>query len=562
MPEQWSTPRQEVPMRPAFPAALAVLLALVPAAALADRIEARSRVVAVTVYPWGASVTRLVEFEAPAGAHELIVPDLPPGIDVSLLRLAGAAGLTIGAVTLATGRLPVPAAEPTDAERVAEAEVERLQAVLRARDEAIAAIRLRVDAANERWQFLRALGSNDGVAALDPARLVDLARMVGDETLAARQAAHAAEIEAAAGERARKDDAEALERAELALAALRTEAAGRAVLTLGVVAGGEGPAKVEVTTFTHAATWRPVYDLRLVRGAVPALTVERSALVSQASGEDWRGVALTLSTARPMDRSAPGAVSSWLRRIVREDEVLPYARGVGGSAEMDAMLSAVPEAAPAPVADKAMLDFQGLTAIYRYGNAVDVRDGVEDLRLKLDDLSFAPEVMAVAVPSLDTTAFAVATLVNEAGEVILPGQASLWLDGAMVGTAALPLIAPGAGEDIGFGPLDGLRLTRVVPARSEGERGLLSSRNQQDEVAILKVENLTGEDWPIRVLDCVPYSEQDDLTVTVTAAPPATETDVDGQRGVLAWEFDLPAGQTREIRLEHSITWPPGYVLE
>ena len=549
-------------MRPAFPATFAVLLALLPGAALADRIEAQSRVVAVTIYPWGASVARRVEFTAPAGVHELVVPDLPPGIDAASLRVAGAEGLTVGAVTLATGRLPAPEAEPPAAVKAAEAEVERHQAVLRERDEAIAAIRLRVDAANERWQFLRALGSNERVAGLDPARLVELSRMVGDETLAARQAAHAAEVEAAAAERARKDDAEALERAELALSALRSEAEGRAVLTLAVEAGGESPAHVDVTTFTPAATWRPVYDLRLTRGAAPVLTVERSAFVSQASGEDWRGVALTLSTARPMDRSAPGAVHPWLRRILREDEVLPYARGAGSMAEADAVMSAVPQAAPAPVMDKAMLDFQGLTAVYRYGNAVDVRDGVEDLRLKLDDLVFAPEVMAVAVPSQDATAFAVAKVVNEAGQVILPGLASLYLDGAMVGSAALPLIAPGADEAIGFGPVDGLRLTRTVPARSGGERGLLSSRNQQDEVAILKVENLTGEDWPIRVLDRVPYSEQDDLTVTVTATPPATETDVEGRRGVLAWEFALPAGATREIRLEHSITWPPGYVLE
>jgi uncharacterized protein (TIGR02231 family) len=549
-------------MRPAFPATLAVLLALLPGAALADRIEAQSRVLAVTVYPWGASVSRRVEFTAPAGVHELVVPDLPPGIDAASLRVAGAEGLTVGAVTLATGRLPAPEAEPPAEVKAAEAEVERLQAVLRERDEAIAAIRLRVDAANERWQFLRALGSNEGVAGLDPARLVELSRMVGDETLAAREAAHAAEVEAAAAERAKKDDAEALERAELALSALRAEAKGRAVLTLAVEAGREGAAHVEVTTFTPAATWRPVYDLRLARGAAPALTVERSAFVSQASGEDWRGVALTLSTARPMDRSAPGAVHPWLRRILREDEILPYARGVGGMAEADAMRSVMPQAAPAPVMDKAVLDFQGLTAVYRYGNAVDVRNGVEDLRLKLDDLEFAPEVMAVAVPSQDATAFAVAKVVNAAGQVILPGQASLYLDGAMVGTAALPLIAPGADETIGFGPVDGLRLTRTVPARSGGERGLLSSRNQQDEVAILKVENLTGEDWPIRVLDRVPYSEQDDLTVKVTATPPATETDVKGQRGVLAWDFALPAGGTREIRLEHSLTWPPGYVLE
>ena len=48
----------------------------------------------------------------------------------------------------------------------------------------------------------------------------------------------------------------------------------------------------------------------------------------------------------------------------------------------------------------------------------------------------------------------------------------------------------------------------------------------------------------------------------MTATPPATETDIDGARGVLAWRFDLTASAKREIRLEHSISWPAGYILQ
>jgi Domain of unknown function (DUF4139) len=79
---------------------------------------------------------------------------------------------------------------------------------------------------------------------------------------------------------------------------------------------------------------------------------------------------------------------------------------------------------------------------------------------------------------------------------------------------------------------------------------------------VLKVENLTDETWPVRLLDQVPYSEQEDLEITYSATPAPTETDVDGQRGILAWEFDLPAGATKEITLDHVISWPEGKVLQ
>lgn len=542
---------------------LAAIVVLAAFPLHAETIEAPSRVTAVTLFPWGASVTRRVEFEAPAGTHELLVPDLPQGVPAESLRVAAAQGLRIGAVTLATGRLPAPEAEPSAEIRAAEAEVERLEDVLRERDEAIAAIRLRIDAANEQWNFLRGLGNAEGLAGLGPDDLRALARLIGEETLSARQAAQAAEIEAEAAERAKEDDLEALEEARRVLEALRAESRGRAVLSMAVEAAAAGAQSLEVTTFTGRAGWRPVYDLRLARGETAALEIERSVFISQASGEDWRGVDLTLSTARPAEQSEPSRVSSWLRRIVSEEELerrdtrgLPGA--VGDAFTLEAPLA---EPAPAPIAETAALEYQGATVVYRYANAVDIRDGVEDLRLRLDTLSLAPELRAVAVPSRDDTAFLVAELTNDTPEVILPGTALLYLDGAMVGVAELPLIAAGAEESLGFGAIDGIRLSRTVPGRTEGERGLLASRNQLDEVAILEIENLTGDDWTMRVLDRVPYSEQDDLEVAYTASPPATEEDVEGARGVLAWEFDLGAGETRQIRLEHSLKWPEGYVL-
>src|SRR3989338_7067022 len=123
-------------------------------------------------------------------------------------------------------------------------------------------------------------------------------------------------------------------------------------------------------------------------------------------------------------------------------------------------------------------------------------------------------------------------------------------------TTPPPLMSPTASET------RALPLTGGMPLRAEGDRGILTSSSQIEESAVLKIENLTDESWPLRVIDQVPYSEQEDLEITFTADPAPTETDVDGQRGILAWEFDLPAGETEEITLDHLLSWPEGKVLQ
>src|ERR1051325_11281706 len=80
-----------------FVATIAVIAA-VPA--LAAEIETSSQVDAVTVYPDGATVTRLIRLDLPAGDSTLLARDFPLTLDPSSLRVEGAGGarLVIGAV--------------------------------------------------------------------------------------------------------------------------------------------------------------------------------------------------------------------------------------------------------------------------------------------------------------------------------------------------------------------------------------------------------------------------------------------------------------------------------
>lgn len=539
-------------------ALLSALLATTALPAVADTLPATSRITAVTVYPDGAKLTREVTFTAPAaGNHELLVTDLPYDSDPGLIRLAGSDGLQLGAFNLRADRLP-PREDPlTEAQKAAKAEVEAAQAAADSAQLALEAITAKVEAAEAQARFLSSFTGAlpDGAT---PETIKAMAGMIGAETLAARQAALSAKADLPPAQKAVTQAQEVLAKAQAAYDALPSADMDYTALSVAVTAAGAGEATVTITQYVGNASWQPVYDLNLTRDGGDKLTLDRSVLVTQYTGEDWDGVALTLSSSRPSEQAAPSQLWPELRSIGPEVDVEELSRKAYGSDS--ALYETAPEAAAAPIT--AAMAYEGDTVVYQYPEPVTVATGAENLRLALDSLDFAPAVEAVAVPRLDDTAFVMASFTNASDEPLLPGQAMLFREGVLVGSTWLDVIAPGVETDLGFGAIETLRVKREMPKRQGGETGVFTSSNQQTESAVITVENTGTEAWPVRILDQVPYSEQDDLEVEVTASPAPGETDVEGQRGILAWDFDLAAGGKQTITLEHVLTWPEGMVLQ
>jgi uncharacterized protein (TIGR02231 family) len=538
------------------------LLALA-APAFADTITGQARVDTVTIFPGLATVTRLVTLDLPAGQHDITVPDLPQGLSADGLRISAPGQVRLGAVSLAFDRLPVTPDQYSPAILAARTQVERLEDVLRESDAAIATIRLRAQAAEDQIAFLQSLGQASAGETLSTiADIQALAQMVGSETLALRTAAFAAEQEAQAATRARKNDVDALDNARRALAALLAPEEQGSVLSFTLDATEAGEVTLEINTTENFATWSPVYDLRLTTGDDPRLDIDRAVVISQATGQDWLDVQLILSTARPGDQIAPGGAWAELRRIIAEDALTREATGMADEPmplQRNSAVMASPMMDATPITAQA--DFSGAAVRYVYPNRIDIRNGVEDLRLPLDQLTFDADVWAEATPMTDANAYRMAEFTNTTDEILLPGRAMLHADGTMIGFSHLPLLAAGADLDVGFGPLDGLRLTRITPDRSEGDRGVFSSSNQLVERTVLTVENLTGQDWEVLLRDAVPYSEQDDLQISLTAAPEATRRDPDGARGIVEWDLSVPAGAKQEVVMETTLRWPSGFVL-
>ncbi|MBK4217717.1 DUF4139 domain-containing protein [Paracoccus caeni] len=541
-------------LRPVFPA---LFLGLVATPALSDRIEAELIADRVTVYPSGASISWRVDLPGGAGAHEVIVPGLPQGM-ADGLRIE-AQGAVIGTVNAASDDPAAEGAVEAATVQAARARRDAEHDALRALEAQLYAKQAEARSWQERAQMVRDLMRGDArIAAADLAASVEeaggmIATYLERETQANAEAAQLLNRQAQLARNVQLAEAD-LNRIIDRNAALET-------LTMTVQTTDQ-PAQITLTGFTSDAWWNPVYDLALDR-ATGQITMDRALMVRQNSGVDWDGVTLTLSTAQPNGQSAPSQVNSVFPSL--ED---PALKSVSRNYEV-AEMAAPAGAGMAPVADEAarvvenaQLASIGMTVAYDYPTPVDVKNGGDALRLTLDQKTLESNVFAEAAPRFDQTAFVVAEGQNSLGEPILPGRATLRLDGALIGQTDLPLIATGDDVRVGFGPIIGMTAELRVPEDSTGDRGFLSRSTQQQQTHILIVRNLTGEEWPLRVVDRVPVSRDEELTINFNAEPAPTETDPDGRRGVLYWEAALPAGETREITVTSDLRWPEGKSLD
>ena len=145
---------------------LVCLALLMPGGAFADTIMATSRVTAVTIYPQGAQVTREAVFTAPAGAHEVVIMDLPGETEPGLLRVASD-DVDLGSFALRSDRLPPRGDASSPEMAAAEEAVKAAKVALQEAEARVAGINAEVEAQEAQIAFLTGVKLNDGAATAE-----------------------------------------------------------------------------------------------------------------------------------------------------------------------------------------------------------------------------------------------------------------------------------------------------------------------------------------------------------------------------------------------------------
>ncbi len=537
------------------------LLALLATAApvLAGELEVSSSIDTVTVYPDGATVTRVIRADLPAGDTTLTVRDFPPLLDPASLRVEGAGRLTIGAIDARPPRPERPATNPELEKRI-----EALQDERGTLDD-------KISAADARRKFAQRFAESSPAGLGEKGEARPLAEWraafaaVADEIATADAAIREAML--------RQRD---IDRELAGLDAQRKANPTRKMeVRIDLAAAAAGSASLRVTYSVRGARWVPLYDARLDTGTgdrKPALELVRRAEILQQTGEDWNDVALTVSTVRTAKGGSAPSLSPLLVRYPeppRPVAALPASAALPrqfADKETDALQanrgrprSFIPEEpAPPPAPEQeAEADTGGFQAVFHVPGRVSVAANEGAKSFRVTTATIAPDLLVRATPALDETAYLEASFKQADEAPLLPGRIALYRDGVFVGRGQMALTPKGETTRLGFGADDKVKVTRALLRKQESQSGIISSAKVDEREFKISLRN--GHETPVHVVveDQMPVSEIDEVKVEMLpATTPPSERDVKDRRGVLAWNFDAAAGEQREIKLGWRVRWP------
>ncbi len=541
------------PMHAAFLVASAIaLIAACPA--LAQPLEAPSRVSAVTVYPDSARVSRTAEVDLPAGATNIVFRGLPVALDPASLRVegAGAAAISISSAQTRVAPADAPAPQGSISARLRE---------LRDREKAA---ETRIEALEGRRAMVQRFAEAGPDRPGSPAGGLDVAKWGEAWEAVGRELARGGEdIRIARAALAQiQEDIRALEASHRGPAG--AQPAREVVVDLEAAAATR--ARITITYQVRGAFWRPAYDVRVAaeRGKADVELVRR-AVIRQRTGEDWTGVELAVSTSRPgRNAKAPDVhtqrVGFLEASIAAQTQTQAQTRPPADAPLRQRTFAAPPQPAPAAapaVEQEATLEAGDYDAQFRIPGRVDVAGDGSERSLRIGSSTNPAELSVRIAPALDQTAYLEAVIVNAGEAPLLPGEASIQRNGTLVGRTRLEFVAPGARTRIGMGADDRVKVERKPVIRKENEPTWLGATRQETREFRTTVQNL--HPFPVKalVLDRTPVSEVNTIGVELLAATtPPTDKQVEGRRGVLGWSMDLAPGETREVRLAYRLRWP------
>lgn len=539
--------------------ALPFLIPFVPVTGFADDIQTLAPVRSVTIYPNGATLTRVITADIPAGSHRVLFPIPQEALNAGPPRIRSKFGFDLGAQEYLPGYVTDPTLVYSPAQAIAYERLEGLKDQRLGLADTVASGSAAVEAAKAKLAFVRSI-SGGSLEDVNVADLADVTAMIGEQ-VAGALAEHQAAVEALrAGQDALRDLDKGIAQAQRDFDRTAPPQGSVGMMAVSVEASAAQTIEFTLDYLIRQASWGVDYDMFLSREEAK-LDVSRKVLVRQYTGEVWSDVELIMSTADPSAQIVPS--EQWPNQASVSDQAnkrLAGTSSVSRSQLQDPMLEAPVIAEAAETFAQVVID--GLSVSYTYPERVTVSPDEGTLILALDAFQLNAEEFNRAVPRRDQTAFLMAKFTNTTSEPMLPGTTSLYRDGKFVGRGQVGMIPAGAEETLAFGPLEGLRLDYKQINNDTGDRGIISRADIREQALEFSVENLTSEVEVVETLFALPYSEQEDLVVTSRARPKPDATDFEQRRNVGQWLLELQPGEKRTVRVDVEMTWPQGQVLQ
>jgi uncharacterized protein (TIGR02231 family) len=492
-----------------------------------------SKITRVILYPGSATVERTAQISA--GTQKLEIADLPANFDTQTLRIEADPGITLGAFI-------VKEVASTAAPNPRQAELEKqIEAIV----DQIAQIDVERHSAELVTGYLAALGgsaeSSKTSAAPHLGATLEAIRQGGQDAYSRIRKATIQKRE--------------LEKQRIALQSEleKVQSQHRASRSLSLNLASSRKGQVRISYQVDGPGWQPAYRATL-DSTTATVKIERQALITQASGEDWQQVALRLSTSQPQQSPQGPQVHPWPLQI-REPRILakPAARSALNSAQAPAP-ALMAESASDAFLPEVQIEEGRFATEFEVATPVSLAADGRQITLHLEQHTLPVSLRAQAVPRQSTTAFLVASAELPQG-VWLAGNIQLYRDGAYIGNTQWS-----AHDDrqlnLPFGRDDLIQISAHYPQIRNSESGLIEQRRERQMISEYRVHNRHQQAITLLLLEPSPISLDEKIRVEKRFDPAVSTENWEEKRGVIAWQGSIAAGATRLFKADYRISWP------
>ena len=328
--------------------------------------------------------------------------------------------------------------------------------------------------------------------------------------------------------------------------------------------------ELEVFYVVHAASWTPLYDLR-VNGTGDRVNLSYLAEVQQSTGEDWRDVALTLSTAKPGLGTLPPKLKPWYvdapsptppsmmrsraaapPTMALPDELDVTLAAPAGKAKFDLALEEVKRFEAQPVAAEVSKEGGVVTFDLNRGGNIPSDGTPHKITIFSDDYPCRPRY--IAMPRLVSFAYLETTVMNSpSGATLVPGKANIFRDNTFVGTTQLENVAPGQEFKLNLGIDEGVKIERELVERHVDKK-LIGSHRRTTYAYRLVITNLRDQEINLKLTEQLPVSRNEQIKVRLLRSNPQIQL---GEMGMLEWLFALSPQSQRELYYQFTVEHPP-----
>jgi len=513
-----------------------------------------SQIVAVTVYSDQALVTRRGVVSLTGLERELVITSLPNTLETESVRVSGTGRVAVRLLGVSTER--IFSTEPV-ADRLAQLtrQIQQLEAEwhhLQAQVDGLALQSRFIEGLREQTQepFAQSLSRKN----LSLSETLDFLNFLGNQCT---------EYVIATGEcKTQQQELEKqLQVLRQQLQHIQTPYPKESLsLTVTVEPAGAGEFELEVSYVVNRASWTPLYDLQLSTGS-NCLKLSYQAEVTQTTGEDWIGVVLTLSTAKPGLGTLPPKLEPWYIDVPRPTEfpMLQRARfsmamTAPGGVESSNEDTALPEEnfiAAQTVAAEVSKDGSVVTFKLSSNSNTESDGAPHKITIFTDD--FPCNCEYVAMPRLVSFAYLQANVKNSASSAtLLPGKANIFRDNTFVGTTQLDHIAPGQEFRLNLGIDEGLKIERDLVER-QVDKKLIGNVRRITYGYRLVVTNLLNQEAHLKLTEQLPVSRNERIKVRLTRSNPQIQL---GEMGILEWTLTFSPEAKREIYYQFIVEYP------